>query len=83
MPEGPESLRRRFVTEHALDSVQTLKASVAWNGQSWIVTINDESLPDCCSTIEEAFSVAEKEIARRFPTHTCTGCKEWQHMAEG
>ena len=83
MPEGAAVPSRRFIAEHALDTVQTLKASVVWNGESWIVTVNDDLLPDCCSTIEEAFSVAEKEIARRFPAHTCMGCKEWQHMAEG
>ena len=83
MPEGSlDSPRRRFVTEHAVDAQLTLRASVAWNGETWTVTIDDALLPDCCSTIEEAFSVAEKEIARRFPHHACLGCKEWQHPAE-
>ncbi len=68
--------------EHAVDSKQTLKALVVWNGETWTVTINDDLLPDCCSTIEEAFSVAEKEMARRLPNHTCLGCREWQHNAE-
>ena len=74
--------RRRFVTVHAVDTGQALTAVVVWNGQDWTVTINDDLLPDCCATIEEAFSVAEKEIARRFPNHTCLGCEPWQHTAE-
>ena len=72
---------RRFVAEHAIDSGQTLKALVVWNGDGWIVTINDDLLPDCCSTIEEAFSVAERELARRLPDHICVGCKGWQNTA--
>ena len=70
---------RRFITEHAVDTNQTLRASVAWNGDNWTVTVNDDVLPDCCDTIEEAFTAAEQEMARRFPNHTCVVCKEWQH----
>ena len=69
--------------EHAVDTTQKLAASVAWNGESWIVTINNDLLPDCCTTIEEAFSVAEKEILRRFPNHTCVGCQEWRPATDG
>jgi hypothetical protein len=83
MPEGAVGgPRRRFITEHSVDAQQTLWASVAWNGDDWTVTVNNDVLPDCCSTIEEAFSAAEKEMARRFPNHTCLVCKEWQHAAE-
>jgi hypothetical protein len=77
--DGP---RRRFITEHAVDTNQTLTASVTWNGESWTVIVNNDVLPDCCSTIEEAFSAAEKEMARRFPSHTCVVCREWQHAAD-
>ena len=74
--------RRRFVTEHAVDTERRLRASVVWSGEHWTVTINDEVLPDCCATIEEAFTVAEREVARQFPNHTCLGCKEWQRTEE-
>jgi hypothetical protein len=76
---------RRYVSFHNLTAQQILAASVAWNGDNWKVTIDDHVMPDCCDTIEEAYTVAEREIARRFPSHSCqhSGCKLWQYPADG
>jgi hypothetical protein len=75
---------RKYSTFHHLDVRPKLVATVDWNGQHWTVTVDDEVLPDCCATIEEAFSVAEQEIARRFPDHSChqRDCRAWQTVAD-
>ena len=74
--------RRRYVFEHAIDPARRITALVAWSGDGWTVKINDDLVPDCCETIEEAFSVAEKEIVRRFPEHACQDCRPWQPEGE-
>ena len=74
--------RRSYAALHTLDTQQALNALVTWNGTNWTVTINDEVLPDCCDTIEEAFTAAELEIARRAPNHACLGCRPWQPCAD-
>ena len=74
--------RRTYVAVHTLDEVQALNATVAWNGKGWIVKVNDDVVPDCCDTIEEAFTIAEAEIMRRAPDHTCTVCRLWQPSAD-
>jgi hypothetical protein len=70
--------RRTYAALHTLDAQQALNAVVTWNGKDWTVRINDDVLPDCCDTIEEAFTAAELEIARRAPDHTCLECRQWQ-----
>jgi len=75
--------RRRYMTRHALDTEKFIHALVTWNGKSWTVKLNDEVLPDCCDTIEDAFTVAEAEIVRRAPDHTCGECRQWQPYDEG
>jgi hypothetical protein len=47
--------RRRYFTQHQLDAQQAVSASVKWNGQDWTVTVGDDDVPDCCSTIEGGF----------------------------
>ena len=74
--------RRRYVALHTVDTTQAINALVAWNGKDWTVTVNDEVLPDCCETIEAAFTAAELEIMRRAPNHTCQECKPWQPWAD-
>ena len=75
--------RRRYMTRHSLDAQQFINALVSWNGKNWTVTLNDEVLPDCCDTIEEAFTVAEAEITRRAPDHTCGECRQWHPYDDG
>src|SRR5688572_29252542 len=75
--------RRRYVARHALDTERFINALVSWNGKSWIVKVNDEVLPDCCDTLEEAFTVAEAEITRRAPDHACAECRHWQPYSDG
>ena len=74
--------RRSYMARHTLDELRALNAIVAWNGKGWIVKVDDDVVPDCCDTIEDAFTVAEAEIMRRAPNHTCTGCQPWQPSAE-
>ena len=74
--------RRSYVALHTLDTMQAINALVVWNGKQWTVTINDDVLPDCCDTIEAAFTAAELEIMRRAPNHTCQSCQPWQPSAE-
>jgi len=74
---------RKYIARHTLDTAAELAATVFWNGTTWNVSLNDELLPDCCDTIEEAYAAAEAEIRRRFPLHDCAlGCREWQHLGE-
>ena len=74
--------RRTYAILHTLDTQQPLNALVAWNGKDWTVPVNDDVLPDCCDTIEQAFTAAEMEIARRAPNHTCLACRPWQPHGE-
>ena len=74
---------RKYIARHTLDTAAELAATVFWNGTTWNVSLNDELLPDCCDTIEEAYAAAEAEIRRRFPLHDCAlGCREWQQFGE-
>ena len=74
---------RKYIARHTLDTAAELAATVFWNGTTWNVSLNDELLPDCCDTIEEAYAAAEAEIRRRFPLHDCAlGCREWQQFSE-
>jgi hypothetical protein len=77
-----EISHRRYLTVHSLDGSQRVTAGVSWNGESWIVKVNEDVLPDCCSTIEDAFTAAEREIASRFPGHSCVSCQPWEPHAE-
>jgi len=77
-----ENSPRRYLTVHSVDGSQRITADVSWNGESWIVKVNDDILPDCCSTIEDAFTVAEREIAHRFPDHSCFSCRLWEPQAD-
>jgi hypothetical protein len=74
--------RRTYAALHTLDTQQAIHALVTWNGKDWTVTIDDVVLPDCCETIEQAFTAAELEIARRAPAHTCLSCQQWQPRTE-
>ena len=67
---------------HHLDAQQKLVATVEWIDTHWKVAIGGEVVPDCCDTIEEAYSVAEREILRKFPKHTCDSCRPW-HPYDG
>jgi len=75
---------RRYAAHHTLDTTAALRATVIWNGKTWNVHLDDEQIPDCCDTIEEAYAAAEAEIRRRFPGHTCSlpGCRPWERIAE-
>lgn len=75
---------RKYVSFHNLAAQQLLSATVVWNGEAWKVALDDEIVPDCCDTIEQAYTVVEREIERRFPGHSCqhSGCKPWQHFSD-
>lgn len=77
---------RRYAAVHTIDigTVAGLRALVTWNGKNWNVSLNDEPIPDCCDTIEEAYTAAEAEIRRRFPEHDCgiRGCRTWHQLSE-
>ena len=78
-----ENERRRYAALHALGAEQVLNALVSWDGKSWTVWVNDEVLPDCCDTLEDAFTIAEAEIARRAPDHFCSECRQWHPFDDG
>lgn len=69
---------RRYTLAHTIDGRPVLVATVAWNGNDWNVTVDGQTLPDCCATIEDAFTVAEREIVRLFPDHACQTCRQWE-----
>ena len=74
--------RRRYLMRHALEGQQVLSAVVLWNGKNWTVKVNGDVLPDCCDTLEDAFTVAEAEVTRRAPGHTCAECRQWHPFDE-
>ena len=74
--------QRRYAAFHDIETPQVLAATVVWDGQEWKVSIDGAILPDCCATIEEAFTAAEREIARQFPGHTCQSCRAWHPFAD-
>lgn len=70
--------KRNYAAFHYLEPEKLLAAIVAWNGNEWKVTIDGRIMPDCCGTIEEAYSVAEAEISRLLPEHKCGDtCRLW------
>ena len=73
---------RRYAFFHAIDGRPALVATVIWSGHDWNVTVDGRVLPDCCATIEDAFSVAEREIAQLFPDHACQQCRPWEAVTE-
>ena len=73
--------RRSYMALHRLDT-QSVHVKVTWSGKGWIVMVNDETMPDCCDTIEEAFTVAETEISRLAPGHTCADCQPWEPLQD-
>ena len=86
MRQRPTVEPRRYRAIHALAATTAITAIVQWTGTTWNVHVNDEPIPDCCDTIEEAYTVAEREILRRFPDHDCgrDGCRSWHlHEDEG
>jgi hypothetical protein len=75
--------KRQYVTYHHIDPQRVSTATVNWTGQYWQVVIDDQVVPDCCETLEEAYTVAEREMTRLFPDHTChTTCRPWQSFAD-
>ena len=77
----PTSGKRNYAAFHNLDAAKILAATVVWNGTDWKVTIDGDIMDDCCDTIEQAYTVAEAEILRRFPAHKCETCRLW-HPAD-